>query len=233
MSNTVQSDTSDNDSHNHQLSDFILLPREVLSRTNWLYIIDALQVHDRREMKLLWKLTVLLLQYMVWVANYAVVLITLMKRNYDYGRMIIIRKTYRKVIQLIELAYSERYCYFMDYMSMAYYLAGNRDRDGEEGLRYPPSIRLEINTLSPSEYGDLTWLSTNQLYKLFQHIRFPSELCWPRWYTFMSEEAFLHFMTYLRLGETKLRLSTNYFGGDPRRCSSHSISCGSHLSFIS
>ena len=36
-------------------------------------------------------------------------------------------------------------------------------------------------------------------------------------YRFTGEESFLHFMVYLRIGETKLRLSTNYFGGDPRR----------------
>ena len=52
---------------------------------------------------------------------------------------------------------------------------------------------------------------------LFIHFRIPDTWCYLDRYRFTGEESFLHFMVYLRTGETKLRLSTNYFGGDPRR----------------
>ena len=38
-------------------------PRDILRRTNWLYRIDALRPHDRREMQVLWDLTWLFQEY--------------------------------------------------------------------------------------------------------------------------------------------------------------------------
>ena len=51
---------------------------------------------------------------------------------------------------------------------------------------------------------------------LFVHLRIPDSWCYLDPHHFTDEELFLHFMVYLRIGETKLRMSTNYFGGDPR-----------------
>ena len=52
---------------------------------------------------------------------------------------------------------------------------------------------------------------------LFIHLRILDTWCYLDRHRFTGEESFLHFMVYLRIGETKLRMSTNYFGGDLRR----------------
>ena len=56
----------------------------------------------------------------------------------------------------------------------------------------------------------MTGLSINQLKKLHLHLRIPPLLIWRRRYRFNGEEAFLHFMLYLRCGESKLRMSTKF-----------------------
>ena len=114
MNNIVTSESSDDESHTVHLRDDILFPREVLSRTNWLYRVDALRVHDKREMKQLWELTLLLLQYLAGLVSYAAVLIKVMRRGYGVGMMTRLRNTYRDVIKMIELTYSEGYCYFLE-----------------------------------------------------------------------------------------------------------------------
>ena len=62
----------------------------------------------------------------------------------------------------------------------------------------------------------MTGLSTNQLKKLFVHLRIPDIMSWKRRYCFTGQATFLHFMLYIRTGGTKSRMSTN-FGVDPRR----------------
>ena len=52
---------------------------------------------------------------------------------------------------------------------------------------------------------------------LFIHLRILDTWCYLDRHRFTGEESFLHFMVYLSIGETRLRMSTNYFGGDPLR----------------
>ena len=64
----------------------------------------------------------------------------------------------------------------------------------------------------------MTGLSVSQLVLLHKHFHTPeiirnerSRRC------FTGEEAFLHYVTYNRLGLTKLQLSLYHFSDDPRR----------------
>ena len=62
----------------------------------------------------------------------------------------------------------------------------------------------------------MTLFSLSQLYALLLHLRIPEEICddvSERRY--IGEEAFLHYLVYIRLEVTKLQLSLYYFGGDP------------------
>ena len=217
MSNFISDESSDDDSVDSQYSDSYLLPRDILSRTNWLCRVDVLRVHDRREMAVVWDLSVMLLDYVSALVSQCAVLLTSIRRCSAGQFQDYLKKSYDLFLVLIEWAYSEGYCYFLEYMTIAYYPSSNNYRTWVNLCRFPSLGRRTINDLSPGECRDMTGLSTNQLLKLYRHLRFPASLSWRRRYTFTSEEAFLHFMTYLRLGVTKLRLSTNYFGGDPRR----------------
>ena len=63
----------------------------------------------------------------------------------------------------------------------------------------------------------MTGFSINQFASLVVHLRIPSvirDLESRR--TFEGVEAFLRYLIYNRLGETKLQMSLYYFGGDPR-----------------
>ena len=118
---------------------------------------------------------------------------------------------------MMDLATSEGHCCMLDYIRIAYYPRSNRITSGDTIERFPVVKRTKIDDMTSSECRELTGLSSNQLKKLFLHLRFPNRMVYPRRYSCSGEESFLHFMVYLRLGETKLRMSTNYFGGDPRR----------------
>ena len=71
--------------------------------------------------------------------------------------------------------------------------------------------------LGHNESKELTGISMHQLELLYKHLSFPDKISEPNHYQFCGEEAFLHYMVYNRLGESKLKMSQNYFGGDPRR----------------
>ena len=118
---------------------------------------------------------------------------------------------------MMDLATSEGHHCMLDYIRIAYYLRSNRISSGGNIERFPPVKRTKIDDISSSESRELTGLSSNQRRKLFLHLRFLDRLVYPRRYACSGEESFLHFMVCLRLGETKLRMSTNYFGDDPRR----------------
>ena len=85
------------------------------------------------------------------------------------------------------------------------------------GHRFPEITRNTIVLLGNSEAKELTGLSTSQLQRLFNHLRIPDHLTSEGRYSFTGEESFLHYIVYNRLGESKLKMSQNYFGGDSRR----------------
>ena len=97
------------------------------------------------------------------------------------------------------------------YVDIAYYPSSNRNTGHNNCSRYPAIKKRSIDDLTISESREMTGLSINQLKKLFRHLRIPPLLIWKRRYTFTGEEAFLHFMLYLRTGDTKLRMSTSHF----------------------
>mgnify|MGYP001287555272 CR=1 FL=1 len=64
----------------------------------------------------------------------------------------------------------------------------------------------------------MTGLSVTQLQLLHRHLRIPQLVRDSKSRrSYSGEQAFLHYMTYNRLGITKLELSLYHFGGDPRR----------------
>ena len=64
----------------------------------------------------------------------------------------------------------------------------------------------------------MTGLSVSQLILLHKHLRIPNivrdEISR---HSYSGRVSFLHYITYNRLGLTKLQLSLYHFGGDPRR----------------
>ena len=63
----------------------------------------------------------------------------------------------------------------------------------------------------------MTGLYVAQLRKTYDHLRIPDVMSYQQRHRFTGEDFFLHYLEFNRIGETKLRMSNNYFGGDPRR----------------
>lgn len=192
-------------------------PRDILRRTNWLYRVDALRNYDIREMSVLWKLTELYRDYATQFLIWAYAIRSILLSTVDESTKERLEKTFKMIIQMTEIFWSEGYCYLLDFVSIAYYPVTNRFTNAHNGPRFPEESRQTIDTLGNSEAKSLTGLSVNQLKRMFRQFRIPQYVRYRERYRFLGEEAFLHYMVFNRLGDNKLNMSLNYFGGDPRR----------------
>ena len=114
-------------------------------------------------------------------------------------------------MEMLQLLCSEGYCYYLDFMTIAYFPMGNR-------LNVYPLIKnSKIDELSAEDSYTLTGLSTIQLTRLCAHLRLPECFRYGQRHRFTGEECLLHYLVFNRIGESKLLMSRNYFGGDPRR----------------
>lgn len=190
------------------------LPHNMMNRTNWLHRVDALRVHDIREMNVIWEVAEMCLEHCNQFVLWAYVI-----QNVILDATDIIYQTHLKtvldlIIGVLQMLCSEGYCYFLDYMRIAYFPNTNRP------TQFPAHFNSNIDDLS--DIGDvtardMTGLSLGQLRRLYIHLRIPDVMRYQRRHTFTGEECFLHYLVFNRIGETKLRMSSNYFGGDPRR----------------
>ena len=193
-------------------------PRDILRRTNWLYRVDALRPRDVRDMNVLMDLVTLCQthaqQFVIW--GYSLRFAS--RRPNSNVRSSRYKKISLLVLQMAQLFLSEGYCFFLEYLQIAYYPSSNRINRSSLGNRFPPKQRESLSDLGENECRSMTGLSLSQLYLLREHLRIPESMCdhrSQRW--FNGEAGFLHYMTYNRLGITKLQLSLYHFGGDPRR----------------
>ena len=66
-----EDDDSEHLNHNSVILPWIL--RNILRRTNWLYYVDALRIHEMREMQILWEVCSVCeryaTQFIVWAYN--------------------------------------------------------------------------------------------------------------------------------------------------------------------
>ena len=92
---------------------------------------------------------------------------------------------------------SEGYCYFLDYMKIAYFPSTNHL------TVFPEKRNSSINNLSDNEACLMTGLSVHQLRKLFEHLRIPAQMSYQDRYLFTGEECFLHYLLFNCIGETK------------------------------
>ena len=211
------SDEDDSEVFNNDYSQLSWVPRDVLRRTNWLYRVDALRIHDLREMHNLWEICNLFEKYASMFVAWAYSIKAIMFTSTDNILISKLNNIFTILTKIIELFWSEGYCYFLDFLRIAYYPITNRFNCSNSGPRFATVSRVRISMLGHNEALELTGFSMNQLELLFKHLRIPDKVSEPNRHQFGGEEAFLHYMVYNRLGPTKLQLSQNYFGGDPRR----------------
>ena len=63
------------------------------------------------------------------------------------------------IVKMIEMFWSEGYCFFLDYLKVAYYPETNRITRDVTGNRFPGKTRQLINSLGNNEARHLTGLS--------------------------------------------------------------------------
>ena len=186
-------------------------PRNILRRTNWLHRIDALRVHDIREMNILLELADIILEHCNQFVLWAHLIQHFIKNATNDLLIEHLKGVFDIIIDILQLLCSEGYCYYLDYMKIAFYPSTNRPN------RFTEHFNTNINDLTDVIAREMTGLSLEQLRRLYVQLRIPDILHYQRRYTFGGEECFLHYLVFNRIGETKLRMSSNYFGGDPRR----------------
>ena len=91
-------DDDDSEQSNEDLSQISWLPRDLLRRTNWLYRVDALRIHDMREMYQLWDICNLFERYATMFIAWAYSIKAIMSTSTDN---IVTSKL--KVVQTIEV----------------------------------------------------------------------------------------------------------------------------------
>ena len=171
-------------------------PRDVLRRTNWLYRVDALRPHDMREMDTLWELCELCKDYATQFIIWAYSLRSIISTSTDPIFSEKIEKIVTTIMVMIQMFWSEGYCCFLDFLTIAYYPVTNRITGEVHGHRFPDITRNKISLLGNNDARELTGLSTMQLQKLFDHLRIPDIFRTERRYSFTGEESFLHYMVY-------------------------------------
>ena len=73
------------------------------------------------------------------------------------------------IIQFSKYLYCEGYCFYLDYLQIAYYPASNRITRSLQGDRFPQLQRTIIMGLGENESSHMTGLSVSQLVLLHKH----------------------------------------------------------------
>ena len=152
MSNELSSsEDDDSDAINHDYSQLSWMPRDILRRTNWLYRVDALRIHDLREMHNLWEICNLFEKYATLFVAWAYSIKAIMSSSTDNIVISKLNNIFTIVTKLIEMFWSEGYCYFLDFLRIAYYPVTNRFTRNDQGPRFREKKRMTISEISVNE----------------------------------------------------------------------------------
>ena len=129
-----------------------------------------------REMHILWEIRSLCeryaTQFIAWVYSIKAFIATL-------TNSIVISKFENFIIivtKIIEMFWSEGYCYYLDFLRIAYYPVTNRFNRANNGPRFATISRTKISMMGYNEALQLTGFSMHQLELLFKHLRIPDTL---------------------------------------------------------
>ena len=175
-------------------------PRDILSRTNWLYRVDALRNRDIRDMRVLSDLFLLFRRYAMGFLLWASTLASQVHLGIQPQEKL--KKVINVILQMCQLLLSEGYCYFLDFLEIAYYPITNRFTNANNGPQFRPVVNSIINEWSVSEARELTGFTIPQLLKLLTHLRIPDTMRYTGYYRFRGEEAMLHYLYWMRVGRT-------------------------------
>ena len=151
-----------------QIPEELLLPRDVLLRTNWLYCVDALRVHDLREMEISRDLANFYLGYMSRLLLISTSVLSYITNPYMVSiRPQLQQQMYDNLSAMLHLTYYEGLCSLLELKPISYYPSLNRSTSSHLTNRFPPKSRQHIEELSVLECQSLTGLSTNQLKDYF------------------------------------------------------------------
>ena len=145
------SDEDDSEVFNNDYSQLSWVPRDVLRRTNWLYRVDALRIHDLREMHNLWEMCNLFEKYASMFVAWAYSIKAIMFTSTDNILISKLNNIFTILTKIIELFWSEGYCYFLDFLRIAYYPITNRFNCSNNGPRFATVSRVRISMLGHNE----------------------------------------------------------------------------------
>ena len=109
------------------------IPRDILRRTNWLYRIDALRNHNMRGMQVIWELTEIRERYTTQFIIWAYAIKVFLQNAINVVIINKLESLLTLMIKLINILWSEGYCYFLDFLQIAYYPVTNRFTRNNQG----------------------------------------------------------------------------------------------------
>ena len=77
------------------------------------------------------------------------------------------------VMKITEIFWSEGYCYYLDFLRIAYYPVTNRYNRANSGPRFSTVSRIKISILGHNKSKELTVFFMYQLELLYKHFRMP------------------------------------------------------------
>ena len=108
-------------------------------------------------MNVLWEVSELCLEYLHQLVLWGHVVNQMLLCPIQNGSVQLLRTTFNFIIELIQLVHSEGYCYFLDYVHIAFYPSSNRDH------QFLDIKNRNIDDLEDNDARDITGLSIAQL----------------------------------------------------------------------
>ena len=93
-------------------------------------------------------------------------------------------------LKMTEVLWSEGYCYFLDFLYIAYYPIKNCVTGRVNGPRFPKVSRQLLSSLGNNEARKMTGIFVNQLQRLYGHTRIPDYITYQNRYHFLEKRHF-------------------------------------------
>ena len=109
-----------------------------------------------RGMQVIWELTKIRERYTTQFIIWAYAIKVFLQNTIDVAIVSKLESLLTLMIKLIEILWSEGYCYFLDFLRIAYYPVTNRFTRNNQGPRFREITRLTISKIGINDAYEMT-----------------------------------------------------------------------------
>ena len=131
-------------------------------------------------------------EFIVWGHGLKIICV----RRPNLAVSIRLERVIETIVQFSKYLLCEGYCFYLDYLQIAYYPASNRITRSLQGDRFPPVQRSTILSLGENESRHMAGLSVSHLVLLHKNFRIPEFIRDEKSRrTYPDEESLLQYVT--------------------------------------